>query len=86
MDPLQNEDNSETNMTLVILDHTYIVSPCHVSRIPAFIVHHSRHSEACVENGPYLPNEMVTGRLPAGVDDGPLQDDELWNISGELAT
>ena len=46
-------------------------------------MHHSRRSEACVENGPHSPNEMVTGRLPASVDDRSLEDDELWNLSAE---
>ena len=80
MDPLQNQDNSETIVTLVMLDHTYIITPRNVSRIPAFIVHHSRLSEACIENGPHSPNVMVTGRP---LTDHSLEDNEQWDMSVE---
>ena len=83
MDPLQNQDNSETNVTLVILDHTYIITPRNISRTPAFIVHHSRLSEACIENGPHSPNEMVTGRPLTSVNDNSLEDNEQWDMSVE---
>ena len=84
MNLLQNDDNSETNVTLVILDHTYICTPCHVSRIPAFIVHHSRRSaEACIESGPHSPNEIVTGRPLTSMANQTLLNDELWDMSVE---
>ena len=79
---MQNQDNAETNVTLVILDHTYIFTPHNVTRIPP-IVHHCIPVEVHVENGPYTPQELVTGQLVTSVGDWSSQSDGLWQVSAE---
>ena len=59
---MQNQDNAETNVTLVILDHTYIFTPCNVTRIPPLVVHHNMLVEPRAENESHIPHELVSGQ------------------------
>ena len=68
---MENQDNSNTTVTLVTLRNTYILTPYN-DAMPA---------EVCIENGPHVPDEMVTGRCLTGVSDQSLPYDGLWNTS-----
>ena len=56
---MESQDNSNTTVTLVTLRNTYIFTPYN-DAMPA---------ETCFENGPHVPDEMVTGRCLTGVSD-----------------